>query len=86
MSETTERYAVTYDYVLPAHWAPALINGDFTGIECDSECRIIQSFMDEAKNAVIEIEDDSENFLTYHDAREYGIVACNCYTYSFTFF
>ena len=34
----------TYEVKAPAHWASALINGDYTGIGCDRECERVSSF------------------------------------------
>jgi len=34
----------TYTVIAPAHWASALVNGDYSGIECENECQRISDF------------------------------------------
>jgi len=34
----------TYQVIAPAQWASALINGDYSGIECDRECERVSQF------------------------------------------
>jgi hypothetical protein len=45
MSDTTE-------YVAPSHWASALVNGDFSGLE-DSEAVEVEAFMDSLPGPVV---------------------------------
>ena len=36
----------TYTVTAPAHWASALINGDYSGIDCETEFKRISDFED----------------------------------------
>jgi len=36
----------TYQVIAPAQWASALINGDYSGIECENECQRVSKFED----------------------------------------
>ena len=61
------------EFILPTHWAPALINGDYSGYE-DDEIEEIEGFLDDfpiAGYIVADVED--LGFRTYNDAtREAG--------------
>jgi hypothetical protein len=72
----------TTTYTLPAHWAPALVNGDFTGMEEDDEEALMRVIAGENLPDPVSVSDSSE-FLTYHDARPYGVLACDCLEYTF---
>jgi len=51
----------TYEVKAPAHWASALINGDYTGIECDRECERISSFEESLyPGHIVDCEQESE--------------------------
>jgi hypothetical protein len=69
-------------YTLPAHWASALINGDFTGLEDDDERQLMAVMTGEDLPGPVSCSGDPE-FMTYHDARPYGVLACDCLTYDF---
>jgi hypothetical protein len=79
----------TTTYRLPAHWASAFFNGDLTGLE-DEDAATFEALV-EGENLPdpLAIEgDDAEYgpesfFCTYHDARPYGVLACDCYDYVF---
>ena len=43
----------TTEVVAPAPWASALVNGDFTGIEDDAECKRVEAFMDALPGPVV---------------------------------
>jgi hypothetical protein len=72
-------------YMLPAHWASALINDDITGLtleESDTLDNVIdrlsrnhQMFM------VIDTGEDIE-FMWRHDASEFGVLACDVCEYT----
>lgn len=73
----------TIDFILPAHWAPALINGDVTGME-DDEIAILDRIEMDFRNGspfTWQVMEDEPSFVTYHDARPYGVLACDCLTY-----
>ena len=50
----------TYTVIAPAHWAPALINGDDSGIDDDAECGRIHAF---EVNQLGPISDCGEDFF-----------------------
>ena len=73
---------------LPTHWASALINGDMSGYD-DGDIAALDAFTDDMVKeygqcwAVDMAEDDGGDFRTYHDARRFGVLACDVTTYSF---
>ena len=75
-------------YTLPAHWAPALVNHDYTGLEQDDETALF-AFLAHAARVhgepvtCISCSEGGDDFRTYHDARDFGVLACNVLTYSF---
>lgn len=79
-SSTTETETTTY--TLPAHWAPALINGDFSGMEEDDEEALMRVVAGENLPDPLSVSDEPE-FVKYHDAQPYGVLACDCLTYTF---
>ena len=76
------------DYILPAHWAPIICNSDFTGIT-DEEEEQYHAFIDGEfgdslfSTATLASPVDDAEFVIYHDARPYGVLACDCLHYSF---
>ena len=73
----------TIDYTLPAFWASYLINGDSSGLE-DKEAAQIDAFLTgEGLRDPLGCSEDNGNFCTFHDARPYGVLACDCLTYTF---
>ena len=67
---------------LPAHWLPALVNDDTTGLD-DAEAAAFSRWLYDntiefGYPLVGEISDDS-HFARYHDAVEYGVRACDCH-------
>lgn len=74
------------EYSLPAHWIAALVYGDYSGIESDSECQVIESFIEEIGMGIIEIPEDSEpHFNPWHDARDWGILPADCIDFTVTY-
>ena len=69
-------------YTLPAHWAPALVNGDFTGLDDDDEEKLLLVVAGENLPDPIEVSEETE-FLRYHDAKPYGVLACDCLRFTF---
>lgn len=76
------------EYVLPEHWLPALVNDDETGLS-DAESWALYSFVKRQREShdrfhCLGPKDDSEPaFMTYHDAHQYGVLACNAVTVCF---
>ena len=72
----------TIDFTLPAHWASALINGDFTGLD-DAEEAAVRYWLDTEPDIggdALSCTDEPE-FLRYYDA-QIGL-ACDCLTFTF---
>lgn len=78
----------TEDYMLPAHWASYLINGDASSFSLDEdegekELAVIDQIIENI-NAGGPVSCSNESvFMTYHDARPYGILAADCLMYTF---
>lgn len=73
--------------MLPTHWAPALINGDLSGYDGE-ELEAIRLFTadmyrDHHRCWCIDVDAESPSFLTYHDARLYSVLACECSLFTF---
>jgi hypothetical protein len=66
-------------YVIPSHWICALVNDDFTGID-DNEDAIIRQFVLDlgSRYLFVSPEDTDSYFTRCHDARDYGVLACDC--------
>ena len=70
---------------LPAHWIVPVLYGDTSGLD-DGESRAFRRWlMDTIKDVghgtlplIGTIKDDTY-FARYHDAAEYGVLACDCY-------
>jgi len=76
----------TLELVLPVHWASSLVNSDDSGLS-DADIKAIDKFIngmvDEYGQCYcIDVSEDSD-FLKYHDAMEYGVLACDCATFTF---
>lgn len=73
----------TSEYTLPAFWASYLINGDASGLE-DNEALQIEAFISgESLPWGCLSCSDSPEFRHIHDASNYGVLACDCLTYTF---
>lgn len=72
----------TFTYNLPAHWAPALVNGDLSGLEEDDEEALMRVIAGEGLPDPVSVSSEPE-FLKYHDAQPYGVLACDCLEYTF---
>jgi len=68
-------------YTLPDFWAPALINGDYSGMSPEDDDALDAWLQDNEPGACVSVEDDSA-FYWVHDASRY-VLACNCSTYTF---
>lgn len=72
------------EYKLPEHWACALFYGDYSGLDDDDQ-RALEDWLAEHPHIAETPADmtDEGEFLRYHDARAYGVLACMCATYHF---
>jgi hypothetical protein len=79
----------TTTYTLPAYWASALFNGDLSGLEeSDEESLMLLIAGEQLPDPIGIVGDNAEYgpesfFCTYHDARPYGVLACDCLEYIF---
>lgn len=79
----------TVDLVLPQHWVCPLAYGpDSYGDMSDSEISEFERFCDDMINEhgqcwPIAYGDEESNFVRYHDAASYGVLACDCVTITF---
>ena len=69
---------------VPDHWICALINGDETSFDYYDDPKDYESYQQFCQKelppgCIISVVDDSEgNFMKYHHARDYDVLACNC--------
>lgn len=73
-------------FLLPAHWASALINDDASGLD-DDDAAALDQFADDMVKTYgrcwpLTCDDDLQ-FMTYHDARPFGVLACDVVTFHF---
>jgi len=73
-------------YTLPAHWASALINDDTSGMDYYEE-KPFQEFCaymlkEHGNNWPLDCSEDAQ-FMTHHDARRFGVLACDVLDYTF---
>ena len=77
----------TVELNLPTFWASALINGDTSGMSDEDEAALNMltgHMLDHyGKCWCISCSEDEGDFRTYHDARQYGVLACDVLTYTF---
>tara|TARA_R100001443_G_scaffold87109_1_gene93671 strand:+ start:761 stop:1060 length:300 start_codon:yes stop_codon:yes gene_type:complete len=81
----------TYKLHLPNFWASALINSDYSGLEPEDEKELNDFIAHWKKDLIIDsanIESDENayfesHFMTYHDASNLGVLACDCCEYTF---
>lgn len=70
----------TTSYLLPSHWACALINGDESGLDDDEQkaLDLFVAYMVKRYGAChcVDVGEDC-GFTRYHDAEEYGVLACD---------
>ena len=77
----------TVELTLPVDWLAALINGDESGYEDDDleQLELFTQYMLKNYGNAIPLDYDleSENFTPYHDARVFGVLACNVCSVTF---
>ena len=76
----------TETFELPVHWATALMYGDESNLD-ESEVESIESFIDwmEEKYGacwLLNVDDESW-FSRYHDASDFGVLACEVTNFTF---
>jgi hypothetical protein len=73
-------------FELPAFWAVALFNDDTSHFD-DVDQAQFNAFTDDmveryGKCWVVDMDEDA-SFNSYHDATRFGVLACDCVTYTF---
>jgi hypothetical protein len=71
----------TIEFTLPAHWASALVNGDFSGLS-DGDAMTVRYWLDTEPDIggdCLSVSDEPE-FVRYYDAPG---LACDCLTFTF---
>jgi len=63
----------------PSYWASYFINGDSSGME-DSEIAAADQFAKWLGGSIVDCED--AGFMSWHDARQFGVLAADCSTYT----
>lgn len=71
-------------FTLPEHWAPALINNDWTGIEDAEEEKCMEQFLQDNPGLCCVDCDEDSSFVKYHDAADYGVLPSQCCQFTFT--
>lgn len=77
----------TTEYTLPTELASLFINNDWSIVDyIDDEYyeEAIRNFLLELElegHEIIDIVDNSESFVKYHDMSDYGVLACDCSTF-----
>ena len=77
-----------HHYDLPESWASYLINGDPTSFSLnddggDAEIATIDRLLDDVGLGGPVSCSDQPEFLKYHDAHAYGVLAADCLTFTF---
>lgn len=70
---------------LPAHWIQPVLYGDTSPLD-EAEAVAFSRWLEDTKEelghgkpVLVGSIHDQEYFARYHDAAEYGVLACNCY-------
>ena len=78
-----------YSLHLPDFWGSALVNNDYSGLSDDDE-KSLHDLTEYWKNvldfSVVDVPSDENaciesRFMTYHDAKDFGVFACDCWEY-----
>jgi hypothetical protein len=70
----------TVSATAPSYWACYFINGD-AGDMSDEEIAQADAFAEWLGGHIVDCSEDSD-FMTYHDARQFGVLAADCSTYT----
>ena len=76
----------TLTLAVPAHWIVPIAYGDVSGLD-DTEHAAFDKWTDDMERefGAFSMGDVSEtpSFARYHDAAEYGVLACDCHDVTF---
>lgn len=83
MLESITHKVIGHDiFLLPEHWASALVNADESGMS-EEEIAEMNAWLAERPELGLCVNVSGEpEFSHYHDAREW-VLPCNCVTYTF---
>ena len=78
-----------YSLHLPDFWGSSLVNNDYSGLELEDESKLnlfIEHWQDDLDFSVVDVPSDENayiesHFMTYHDAKQFGVLACDCWEY-----
>jgi hypothetical protein len=70
-------------WTLPSHWASALINDDRTGLSDDDETTLDSVLAEIGPDWYCVGVSDEPYFTRLHDARQYGVLACDVLDFTF---
>ena len=77
---------ITENFALPSHWAPYFVNGDVDGYDCE-DMEAIHAFEDSMLSKYGRCwcvgVGDEVSFMKYHDATNYGALACDTLLFTF---
>ena len=77
----TPKIARQFTLEIPSHWLPAIINGDETCFDYYNNPEDFKAYEEFCKNEIpdnaILDPSDISIFLKYHDAKPYGVLACD---------
>ena len=78
---TSRRISRQFTLEIPSHWLSAIINGDESGFDYYNDPGDFKAYQEFCKNeipenAILDFSDVSI-FLKYHDAKPYGVLACD---------
>jgi hypothetical protein len=73
----------TTDYMLPAYWASALVNNDFSGVDGEAAEQIRAWLIEEQPGNCLACSGEAA-FVWHHDADYIGVLAGDCLLYTFT--
>ncbi len=78
----------TLTLAIPAHWLSGLVNGDTSGLDDTDDAALglwICDTMRELGEFHVGHISDEAHFARYHDAVEYGVLACDCHDVTLCF-
>ena len=67
---------------LPLFWASALINGDESGLDDNEQEQLDDWIKDNPNLCCIDVGEETF-FSKYHEAADYGVLACDCSEFTF---
>jgi hypothetical protein len=71
-----------HEFTLPAHWASALINDDWSGMDADEEDELL-AWLDCYEPGYCVGCSDTPEFHHHHDATNLGVLGADCLTFTF---